>query len=724
MSYSKFMLKPGVYKDDTPLEADGYWVDVNKIRFVRGLPETIYGWERASTSTLLGYTRGAIAYTDNSRNPYAAFGTNLRLYAMDLDGNITDTTPWSSRGYISATFSTTSGGSTVAVAWASHGLVADQKFGFESPSTTAVANVTIAGSYAVATVVDANNITYNALSSANATVTTTVAVLYTTYLAPGQADGIGGLGFGTGGFGSGGYASASSGLTYYPRTWSLDTWGQNLIANPRGGGIYEWAPNVTASELVTNGTFTGSATGWTTGTGWSYLSNNIKAANATGSLSQSVTLPVGAWCRATVNAVALTSGVANLTVAGSYIGSTISTTGVSAHSFYTGAGGAKTFAVSPSTTLDCTLDDISIQVETYGNIITNAPTQVTCAFVTAERIMVACGCQSDVTTKFDGTFDAMRVAWTDTQNNQTWTPSGSNLAGSYTLSLGSRIVRGLPGNGYNLILTDKGAVVMRYTGDPNSVYSFTEVGSDCGLIGPNAVAEVGGVFYWMDPTGGCWTFDGTFPVKLASTLSRDMKDNLAWVQQDKIYASAVVTGNAQEVWWFYPDLRDGNECSRYIAFSISDTRALGFPVWFNGTFNRTSWVNASVFQYPLAVDTSGTIRFQEKGFSEDGGARSWRATTGYFAGSQDGSHVRILGIQPDVEDQQGGYTLTINTKFRNNSGINSRTFGPYSINAATGEASVRSNGQEFQYDFAGTSSPAFWRLGAFRHNIENTGRQR
>ena len=72
------------------MEAKGYWVDADKIRFVRGLPETIYGWERASSSTLVGLCRGAFTWADNFRNPFAAFGTHLRLYGMDVDGNVTD----------------------------------------------------------------------------------------------------------------------------------------------------------------------------------------------------------------------------------------------------------------------------------------------------------------------------------------------------------------------------------------------------------------------------------------------------------------------------------------------------------------------------------------------------------------------------------------------------------------------------------------------------------
>jgi Collagen triple helix repeat (20 copies) len=48
------------------------------------------------------------------------------------------------------------------------------------------------------------------------------------------------------------------------------------------------------SELVTNGSFTGSATGWTLGSGWTYSSNAVnKDADGTATLSQSVAITAG-----------------------------------------------------------------------------------------------------------------------------------------------------------------------------------------------------------------------------------------------------------------------------------------------------------------------------------------------------------------------------------------------------------------------------------------------
>jgi hypothetical protein len=58
-------------------------------------------------------------------------------------------------------------------------------------------------------------------------------------------------GYGTGTYGTGLFSTPTS--ISYARTWSLDTWGENLLANPRGGGLYQWQndPAVLAT-VVTN----------------------------------------------------------------------------------------------------------------------------------------------------------------------------------------------------------------------------------------------------------------------------------------------------------------------------------------------------------------------------------------------------------------------------------------------------------------------------------------
>jgi hypothetical protein len=354
--------------------------------------------------------------------------------------------------------------------------------------------------------------------------------------------------------------------------------------------------------------------------------------------------------------------------------------------------------------------------------VSNAPTQATCVFTTAERFLVACGVPGDISGRFDGAFDALRVAWSDQLANQTWTPAPGNLAGAYRLSVGSRIVRGLPGESGNIILTDTALYTMRYVPNANVVYDFTEIASGCGLIGPNAICEVGGVFYWMDSAGGFWAYDGSYPRPLTSTLGRDVHDNLAWVQQDKIYAFPVTINGQVEIWWLYPDSRDGVECSRYVVYGITESTNFQRPIWWNGTFARTSWVNAGVFQYPLALDTSGTIWFQEKGNSQDGGTRSWSITSGYF---QLGSgQMKILGLKPDAASLQGNYSIEIDTRVTNTSGFIDRAFGPYNIMSTSAKVNVRANGELAKIKISGSGAPTQWRMGLVQWDLIPSQRMR
>ena len=58
----------------------------------------------------------------------------------------------------------------------------------------------------------------------------------------GAINGFFGLGWGVGTYGASTYgtARATSNIFLQPRTWSFSLWGEDLIANPRGGAIYVW----------------------------------------------------------------------------------------------------------------------------------------------------------------------------------------------------------------------------------------------------------------------------------------------------------------------------------------------------------------------------------------------------------------------------------------------------------------------------------------------------
>jgi hypothetical protein len=257
---------------------------------------------------------------------------------------------------------------------------------------------------------------------------------------------------------------------------------------------------------------------------------------------------------------------------------------------------------------------------------------------------------------------------------------------------------------------------MRYNADPARVYDFTEKGAGCGLIGPNAAVQVNGVWYWMTPAGAFMAYGGAAPAVLPCTLARDVKDNLAFVQQDKVYASKVIGKNYAEVWWFYPDIRDGNECSRYV---IYDTIA---GTWSCGRFDRTAYVDASQFQFPLAADAAGRIWFHEKGFTQDGGPRAWSLTGAYR--TVEGGQIIVNGVRPDADDLQGGYAISFASRNRDARGIFARAYPALSISAATGQRSCRVQGEQVSVAFAGNTAPAFWRMGNMQFDMTVSGRKR
>lgn len=152
-------------------------------------------------------------------------------------------------------FTTTNGQSSVQVTLDNHGLSAGGSVQFNL--STAVGGVTISGAYVVNTVIDANNFTISASGTAtsNASAYMNSGNAQIEYLLPtGYPVNTPITGYGIGLYGEGLYGVAGSdSTTGYLRQWSLDHWGQSLIANPSGGGIYYWTPpDVAPAQLVSD----------------------------------------------------------------------------------------------------------------------------------------------------------------------------------------------------------------------------------------------------------------------------------------------------------------------------------------------------------------------------------------------------------------------------------------------------------------------------------------
>lgn len=144
-------------------------------------------------------------------------------------------------------FDTTSGSAFVVVTLEDHGLSIGDSIVF--PLSTTVGGVTIFGTYIATAVgsVDEFTIAVDALASSTTSAFMNggeAQIIYRIALGP-QAAGTGyGIGtYGSGGYGTGTTSSAQTGAPLPATDYTLDNWGEILLACPANGGIYQWRPN-------------------------------------------------------------------------------------------------------------------------------------------------------------------------------------------------------------------------------------------------------------------------------------------------------------------------------------------------------------------------------------------------------------------------------------------------------------------------------------------------
>jgi hypothetical protein len=237
---------PGVVLTEAGRVVAGRWVACDKICSVRGKPQKIGGFIQQGSFVTLGTPRACHAWRDNSVNQYFSIGTYQRLYAYDSTWVQNDITPLRSSGTLTNPFSTTAGSSIVTVVHNLHGLTGGDTIVFTAVGS-AVGGITAAqltGTF-VAAIIDANTYSFDCGVIAGATAGPGGgSVSYQYYVPVGSEFGSYGQGWGSGQWGSGTWGSprSSSSIVIEPRVWSLDHFGQILLASYNGGSIYSFDP--------------------------------------------------------------------------------------------------------------------------------------------------------------------------------------------------------------------------------------------------------------------------------------------------------------------------------------------------------------------------------------------------------------------------------------------------------------------------------------------------
>ena len=252
MALQKIIFKPGINREGTDYSNEGGWFNSNLVRFRKGLPEKIGGWTKNTTNTFKSTGRALHAWVSLAGTKFIGLGATWKYYILE-GANFYDITPIRvTTGANEISFAKVANGdATLTVTDTAHGAVQNDFVtysGCVSLGGNITANV-LNQEYQIATIVNSNSYTIEAKDTNGDEVTAAAGDS-----GDGQGTIIGayqinvGLdvyapstGWGVGTWGSGTFGSSSAlDFSNQLRLWSHDNFGEDLVINPRMGGVYYW----------------------------------------------------------------------------------------------------------------------------------------------------------------------------------------------------------------------------------------------------------------------------------------------------------------------------------------------------------------------------------------------------------------------------------------------------------------------------------------------------
>jgi len=251
VALTKIAFKPGIDKEGTEYSADSGWFDGDKIRFRKGRVETIGGWAKYISAAIKGVARSLFDWGSAVGNKYLGIGTNLKFY-VETGGALSDITPIrATTAAGDVTFAATNGSSTLVVSDTAHGAVEGDFVTF-SGAVSLGGNVTadvLNQEYQISLIVDDDSYNITAKDTSGATVTANSSdtgnggssVVGAYQINTGTNFYVDSTGWGVGGWGVPAFGeSVDLTVSNQLRLYSQDAFGDDLIFNPRGGGVYYW----------------------------------------------------------------------------------------------------------------------------------------------------------------------------------------------------------------------------------------------------------------------------------------------------------------------------------------------------------------------------------------------------------------------------------------------------------------------------------------------------
>ena len=254
----KLNFPAGVKRESTQYAEENSWYDVDKVRFRAGKPENIGGYEAKVSAAFDGAGRDLITWSDNDQFKRAMFGTAQKLYEHSGD-EIFDITPVSASASLTNAFSIAVSANVVTVSATAHGRQTGDWVFFTSTATIGGNILLGSGTYQVS-VNDTNTFAINVSTTASAAQSSSGNGHIHYLLSTGVSNAVTGLGYGAASYQatvcasqtrawnnptSAGASDFSSEITQ----WSLDNWGEDIVANRRKGSIYYWDTDASTTPL-------------------------------------------------------------------------------------------------------------------------------------------------------------------------------------------------------------------------------------------------------------------------------------------------------------------------------------------------------------------------------------------------------------------------------------------------------------------------------------------
>jgi hypothetical protein len=739
MALVDFKLLPGIDKQQTQVGAERRWVTSDNVRFRYGLPEKVGGWSSLLTDTMVGVARAQHSFVDLDGNRYVAIGTD-KFLLIYFEGQLYDITPIAAATFGSSTLATdsTSVKTCTITTTSAHSLLGGDIIQLDAvtlPGGTGLTDAQFEDKlFQVLTVPTSTTFTIDSSAQASSVVSTGGSMTVKPYQSVGPAAQTYGYGFGVGNFGGTVSGAAATDLDGTLGDDTSGTTGTTIAVTsatgfPGSGGtiIVSDTPAVDGELIDYTAVATNNLTVITRA-----VDGSTRSAHGDETIVTDATDYTGWGSAVAASTVSLEPGLWSFDNFGDVLLANIANGKI-----YTWDSSiAARFTTRAST-------------GTTSYITTSAPTASRSMMMSpVTRHLVLFGTETTIGTA--SSQDDMFIRFSDQETINTFAPTATNSAGSQRLQDGTKIMGAIKAKDNILVWTDTALYTMKHVGAPFT-FGFEQVGTNCGLIGQNAVVEIDGVAYWMS-NKGFFLFDGTVK-SLSCSIEDYVYDNVDTTKGQQFCAA--INNLFTEVVWYYPT-SGASYNDRYAVYNYGESvgsaqNKVPGGVWYPGTEARTSWMPAKIYPNPHSTkfDSTATGTFpsvigqtglgqsvyyeQEVGTNQvnpdgtstaiAGSLESYDFDLGdYFKEAGAGTfYLSISRFLPDFKNLTGSATVTLKLKRFPASTATTSVYSPFTVTSSSTQFNTRARGRFASVSIANAAIDDNWRFGTMRLDLQPDG---